>query len=262
VQRQSTLTPAQLNTPYSLNFSATGATSPTWSVSSGSLPAGVTLNSSTGVLSGAPTATGDFTFKITATEGSRSDSQTYTLTVVEQLRVAAPKKQATEIGVPYSLTLVATGGRPGYTWAVAPDSALPIGLTLNPSTGVITGNAASDGVFHTQVIVTDSLGLSTKVNFPVTVAARLAITKKALPVVKIGKLYKARLLATGGVTPTKWAILGGGPGFLPTGIKFNAKTGAFSGIATGKAGPYRLRLQVTDKLGVKASLPIILKVVA
>jgi hypothetical protein len=261
VQRQSTLTPAQMNTPYSLQLSATGATKPSWSVSSGSLPAGVTLNSSTGLLAGAPTATGDFTFKITATEGGRSDSQTYTLTVVEQLRIAAPKKQETEIGVPYSLTLAATGGRPGYKWAVAPGSALPPGLALDPATGVITGDAETVGSFQMRVSVTDSLGLSTTLDVPVSVAARLAITKKPLPAAKVGKAYKARFLVTGGVLPRQWNLLGGRPGFLPAGIKLNRTTGVLSGTPR-KAGTYHLRMQVVDKLGAKAAIGYVLKVSA
>jgi hypothetical protein len=61
------------------------------------------------------------------------------------------------------------------------------------------------------------------------------------------------------VGPLKWNILGGRPGLLPVGIKFSAKTGEFSGTPT-KAGVYRLRMQVVDKLGVKSAVGIILKV--
>ena len=104
--------------------------------------------------------------------------------------------------------------------------------------------------------------MTQSVDVSVAVAAKLAVVKKALPVIKVGQLYQARLSARGGATPLKWRILGGRPGFLPTGIKLNAKTGEFSGIASGKTGLYRLRMQATDKLGVKASLPIVLKVVA
>jgi hypothetical protein len=59
------------NTPYSFQLTATGPG--TWSVISGALPAGITLNSSTGLLSGTPTVTGDFTFKIQISDGSRID---------------------------------------------------------------------------------------------------------------------------------------------------------------------------------------------
>jgi hypothetical protein len=109
--------------------------------------------------------------------------------------------------------------------------------------------------------VTDTLGLTATLDVPLTVAAKLAAVKKPLPAAKVGSLYRAKLGATGGVAPLKWNILGGKPGLLPAGIKFNAKTGAFSGTPT-KAGVYRLRMQVVDKLGVKAAIGILLKVKA
>jgi hypothetical protein len=258
---QNALSPkaAFANAPYNFQLTAEGGGTQSWSIISGALPVGLTLNSSNGAITGTPTATGDFTFAVKVTDGSRSDSETYTLAVVEQLRITAPKKQATEIGLPYNLTLAATGGRPGYTWSVAPGSALPAGLTLDPATGVINGDAHSVGFFQMRVSVTDSLGLSNTLDVPVTVAARLAITKKALPAAKVGKRYKARFLARGGVAPTKWIILGGRPGFLPAGIKLNSKTGELSGTPT-KAGTFRLRMQVVDKLGVKSAFGFVLKV--
>ena len=259
--QQNALSPraAFMNAPYSFQLTAEGGGTQSWSVLSGALPAGLTLNGSNGAITGTPTATGDFTFTIRVTDGSRSDSETYTLAVVEQLRITAPKKQATEIGLPYNLTLAATGGRPGYTWTVASGSALPAGLTLDAATGVINGDADSVGFFQMRITVTDSLGLSTTLDVPVTVAARLAISKKALPAAKVGKKYKARFLARGGVAPTKWIMLGGRPGLLPAGIKLNAKTGALSGTPT-KAGTFRLRMQVVDKLGVKSAFGFVLKV--
>ena len=63
----------------------------------------------------------------------------------------------------------------------------------------------------------------------------------------------------GGVAPVKWNILGGKPGLLPAGIKFNARTGAFSGTPNegGRLPPADAGV---DKLGVKSAIGIILKV--
>src|SRR6266545_6903954 len=109
-QRQSVLAPAQVNIPYSLTFTTTGATGVTWSVSSGALPAGLSLNKDTGVLSGTPTQTGDAHIQIKASSGTRSDVQTYTLPIVEPLRIAKPAAVA-EVGLDFKLPLAATGRR-------------------------------------------------------------------------------------------------------------------------------------------------------
>jgi hypothetical protein len=94
---------------------------------------------------------------------------------------------------------------------------------------------------------------------PLTVSAKLAVVKKRLPAAKVGSVYRAKLGAAGGVGPLKWNILGGKPGLLPAGIRFNAKTGAFSGTPR-KAGVYRLRMQVVDRFGVKSAIGILIKV--
>ena len=248
-----------VNEPYSSQLTAEGGGSQVWSIKSGSLPAGMGL-SSNGLISGTPTATGDFTFVVQVTDTNRTDTETYTLSVVERLKIAAPPPAAGEIGVPYALALKSTGGRPAVTWSLL-QGTLPAGFVLNPATGEITGTPTVAGAYPLKVQVADTLGLTATVDVPLKVAARLAVVKKPLPAAKIGKLYTAKLKASGGVGPLKWNILGGKPGLLPAGIKFNTKTGVFSGTPT-KAGVYRLRMQVVDKLGIKSAIGIILKVSA
>jgi hypothetical protein len=259
--KQNALSPKAtfLNEPYSFQLTADGGGSQVWSVTSGSLPAGMGLSSS-GLISGTPTATGDFTFVVKVTDVNRTDTETYTLSVVERLKITAPASAAGEVGVPYALALKSTGGRPAVAWSLA-EGTLPSGLALSPTTGEISGTPTSAGSSPLKVQVTDTLGLTATLDVPLTVAAKLAAVKKPLPAAKVGSLYRAKLGATGGVAPLKWNILGGKPGLLPAGIKFNARTGAFSGTPT-KAGVYRLRMQVVDKLGVKSALGIILKVKA
>ncbi len=60
------------------------------------------------------------------------------------------------VGVPYSITLAVTGGLPPYTWS--PESALPPGLTLNTSTGVVSGTPTTAGSWTVQYTVSDSDG--------------------------------------------------------------------------------------------------------
>jgi hypothetical protein len=166
-------------------------------------------------------------------------------------------KDLSEVGLAYQFTPLATGGKAGYTWTV--DSDLPAGLTLDTTSGAITGTPTAPGTFALKLTVKDSLGLTTTVDFPLVVAPRLLVTKNPLPAAKVGSVYRATLRATGGAAPRKWRIIGGLPGLLPKGLKLNARTGQITG-APKQAGTFRLRVQVTDKLGAHAALGIILKV--
>jgi hypothetical protein len=76
-----TLPDAPYGVPYSATFTASGASPVTWSVTSGSLPGGLSLDPSTGVLSGSPSQGGTFTFVVTVSSGSLSAGAQYTLTV-------------------------------------------------------------------------------------------------------------------------------------------------------------------------------------
>ena len=256
-QRQSALGVAALGTPWSLQLSATGPG--TWTVDSGVLPAGVGLNGSTGLLSGTPTALGDFTFKIKITSGARSDSQTYKLSVVQPLKVTNATPAGAEVGLLFGLNPQASGGKPGYTWSIG-EGTLPAGLSLDTTTGAITGKPTAPGSYPLKLKVQDTLGLSQTVDVPLVVAPRLLITKRPLKVAKVGVAYRGGFRATGGVSPTQWNLLGGLPGFVPPGMKLNKKTGALTGTPT-KAGVYRLRMQVVDQLGAKSAAGFILKVV-
>jgi hypothetical protein len=250
-QRQSVLSPAQTSTPYSLQLTASGGSGLTWSVSSGALPAGLNLNSSTGLISGTPTQTGEAHFQIKVTDSSgRSDVQTYTLLIVEPLRLAKPAAVVAEIGIAFQLPLQATGGQAPYTWSA---TGLPAGLSLDAASGVISGTPAAAGPASLKVTVKDALGLANTLELSLPVVAKIAIVKRALPAATVGSAYSARVRVIGGVTPRTWSAK------LPAGLRINSRTGVISGTPR-RAGSAKITITVTDKLGAVSTATLRLKV--
>jgi hypothetical protein len=142
-------------------LAASGGVTPySWSVTSGSLPGGLSLDGSTGVISGTPTAYGTFTFTVTVADSEspamKATSGTLSITVKPApLKVTTTSLAAATGGKPYSATLAATGGVTPYTWSVSSGS-LPPGLSLDSATGVISGTPDVAGTYSFTVTVTDS----------------------------------------------------------------------------------------------------------
>ncbi|MBE0568338.1 MAG: putative Ig domain-containing protein, partial [Deltaproteobacteria bacterium] len=143
-----------VGTAYSQTLAATGGTPPySWSVSSGSLPAGLSL-SSAGVLSGTPTtaATSGFTVQVT---GGGTATKAFSVTINAAAAVAPTISTASlpagTVGTAYSQTLAATGGTTPYSWSVSAGT-LPAGLSLSTG-GVLSGTptAAATSSFTVQV---------------------------------------------------------------------------------------------------------------
>lgn len=246
-----------LDTPYSFQLSAQGGGTQTWTLVSGSLPGGLQLSSS-GLISGTPTATGDFTFSVQVSDGTRKASQTYTLTVVQRLKIAAVTVPAGEVSRAFKLQLAATGGKAGYKWSLAGGTTLPAGLTLDGASGVIGGSPTVAGSFPVKVAVTDSLGFTDTVDVNLSFAPKLAITTLALRSAKVGRAFSARLAASGGVAPRAWSIVRGA---LPAGVHFSQRTGLLSGKPR-KAGKSTLVVQVSDALGAVSRVKLVLNVKA
>ena len=151
----------------------------------------------------------------------------------------------TEVGVPFLATLVASGGSGEYTWSIA-EGSLPSGVTM--ANGNFFGRPTKSGVYRVTISAADTEGR--KASFPAvaTVAERLAVATQRMKPGKVGRKYRAKLVATGGVLPKKWKKAGGK---LPKGLRLDRKLGIVSGTPK-KAGRYRVVLEVTDALGVKS----------
>lgn len=147
---------------YSQTLTASDGTGPySFSVTAGALPAGLTLSPG-GVLSGTPTAGGTFNFTATATDSSLfpgpfSGGRAYSLVIAPPtISLPATTLAGGAPGSSYSASITAaSGGTAPYSYAVAA-GALPNGLTLNPSTGAITGTPSAMGTFNFSITATDS----------------------------------------------------------------------------------------------------------
>jgi hypothetical protein len=155
-----TLPGATVNQTYSGGFGAIGGAAPyTWSIASGSLPAGLVLAPNTGAISGIPTASSAYSFTVAVTD-SGSPRQTSTApaaiaVVPMNLSIATWLPPLGTQGVAYAYAMQASGGTPAYTWSISSGS-LPAGLTLAATTGVISGTPSASGTWPFTAKVTDN----------------------------------------------------------------------------------------------------------
>lgn len=146
---------------YSAQLTATGGAKPyTWSVPFGELPPGLTLDPSTGLVSGTPTQAQDYSVTVRVADSTLLQQQT-DLALLDASIVAPPLVITTEgvpngiAGQPYAMQFAASGGTPPYFWSVV-DGLLPPDLVLDPTTGILSGRPTSVGDYSFTIEVSDS----------------------------------------------------------------------------------------------------------
>jgi hypothetical protein len=222
----------------------TNGTSPfSWTASG--LPTGLSIASGTGVISGTPTAAGNFSITVTLhdTTGA-SDVKVYSVTINPAPGIQTGSLPNGEQNRPYDFTLTPTaGGTPPFTWSSSP---LPTGLNLNAATGEITGTPTVTFNGNITFTITDSTNASTSKTLALVIAAPVSITAPAsLAPWTINRNYPAtQMTAANGETPYAWSATG-----LPAGMNINgAGNGVISGTPT-VSGTFTVTVTVTDALG-------------
>ena len=161
---------------YSQTLTASGGNAPyTWSVVAGALPAGLSLDAASGVISGTPTATATDTFTVQVSDSAfGSIAKTFRLFVnLTPLTIQTTEVEHAVTGVPFAQNLEADGGIAPYTWSVTP-GALPAGIVVSAD-GEISGTTSTAGVFSFTATVTDQQGASVSRAFSLVVELALQI---------------------------------------------------------------------------------------
>src|SRR5436190_1506860 len=244
-----TLPSGTVSVAYSQTLAATGGKKPySWSVSAGALPAGLTLSSGGGVISGTPQNRGTFTFTAKVKDDNNdTDTQDLSITINAALAITTSSLSAGMVGAAYSQALAATGGTTPYSWSVS-SGTLPSGLSLAAG-GTISGTPGTAGSSSFTVRVTDSASVSTTKALSLTInPAALGITTASLAAGTVGTAYSQALAASGGTPPYSWSVSSGS---LPAGLSL-AAGGTISGTP-GTAASSSFTVRVTDSASVSAT---------
>lgn len=228
----------------------------------GSLPGGLTMDGS-GQISGTPTQSGDYPVTLTATNASGAGSLAVILRVnanaapvINSAATASATQGAS--GIVYSITTTGTNG-PVTAYSVQSGS-LPAGLTLNTSTGVVSGTPTASGVFILTFGATNSGNQTGNLAVTITVAPNAAPvisspTNGASQVVSVGASVSIAITASNPPL-TSFAL----SGTLPSGLNFNTSTGVISGTPSAPMASTALTLTASNAAGTSAAVTLNLSV--
>src|SRR5438874_2193739 len=238
------------------SYQITATNSPT-SFNATGLPAGLTVNTTNGLISGTPTTAGTYSVTISGTNGSGTGNATLTLTIKPPPPVITSSLTATgQVGVAFSYSITATNNPTSYN-----ATGLPAGLSVNTTTGVISGTPAAGTDTASPYSVTIS---ATNSGGTRSATLTLTINPPPPPVVQpplsatgqVGVAFSYTITATN--NPTSYNATG-----LPAGLSVNTSTGVISGTpaaGTDAGSPYSVTISATNAGGTgTATLTLTIK---
>jgi len=244
--------------PYAAPLSLIGNSPPfAWSVVAGALPPGLNLASSSGWINGTPTAAGSFSFTVqVSSSAGRTATGDLSIEVIDDLVILTASLAPGTVGVPYADAVAVNGSYPPFAWRVSA-GALPPGLQLSPSTGLIDGTPAAPGNFSFTVEVNSSVGRTEAIALWIEVADPVSLQPDFLPQAIERTPYIAPIAAGGGKGPFTFTV---DSGALPPGLSLSPGSGSISGTPTA-FGDWLFTVRATDSQGRTVTHDYLLRVI-
>jgi hypothetical protein len=225
-----------------VSYQTTATNTPT-SYAAVGLPAGLSINTSTGLISGSISNAGNWSATLSATNANGTGSAILTITSTSapvQPPVVSSGSAIASGGIAFNYQIVATNTPTSFG-----ASGLPSGLSCNAQTGMISGTTSLLGTYAIGLQATNSAGtgtatLSLRVQQPLPVITS-AVTSAAV----VGASFTYQITATN--TPTSYTVSG-----LPSWATFNTATGMVSGIPS-TTGTWNLTIGAVNGVGTGTS---------
>lgn len=218
----------------------------------GSLPPGLTLNAN-GTITGTPTTTGTFSFVAQVQDSASSIyTATFSLRILSRMFRKHKAIRNGEVFITYSFTLLVGGNTGTVTWSLVSGN-LPAGLSLDTSTGVISGSPTADsnglgGTSYFTIRATDG-GSGEFIDLPdkILIYESLEFEPFDIPDIIRGQFYSYTFPIRGGAPPYTFTLIG--DPFTTSRMNFNVSTGELSGFTVIAPDNYIVGLRVRDRFG-------------
>jgi uncharacterized repeat protein (TIGR03803 family) len=226
-----------LGVPFSYQIEATNE--PTAFNATG-LPAGLSVNLATGLISGTPTAPGTYPVSLEASNCPGAGVATLTLTIDSTVYppvITSSLTGSVIVGSPFSYQITATNAPTDFD-----ASPLPAGLSVDAGSGIISGTPTAPGASSIEISATNTAGTGLAVLILEVTAQLPAITSSLSGLAMDGTPFSYQIAATH--SPTSFAA-----NYLPNGLTVNTSTGAISGTPSAAPGTYGVELLATNGSG-------------
>jgi hypothetical protein len=241
------------------SYTVTASNAPT-SFNVGTLPAGLSFNSATSVIDGTPTTAGTYSVTLSANNSAGTGSTvTLTITVSPSGPVPVISSATTASGTlvpassPASFTVNYQMAASNSPVAYAA-SGLPLGISVNTGTGLISGTTTVQGVYSVSLTATNNNGTSATATLTLTVGSLSVITSSSAASAISGAAFNFLVSANNSAQSFN---VGG----LPTGLSFNTTNGAITGSVSA-VGTYAVTLSANNAVGVGPTSTLTITVAA